>query len=491
MAATTISAATLLSLSFLVSDQHPVGVVVAGNVCNIHHHEGHSGPGVGLLGVVEYEKTKARGMQIVHTGKGTRHHDIHAWRGLSSSRIITAIPRGGGWNKGREKSVPGVKDAKEIDIANSSDGNDKDDNDNDDGSGAPEVFSSPFLDSFQQEVHEIIGEYRSDVRRIFQDLKDDILQSREETAAAKRIDDQQPQECSIPPAADKAKTKSNKKKRRKRKNRNRGRPMSKTSLPLEPRDDDDDDDDDVVDDGLKGSTPKKDSKTGELVRDVPRSPLNNGDDLVVGDSDQDEHDVLEKFLLNQKETDRPSAGVRKNKDDSAFEKSSKMDGFDDKLNIDDDDDDGGWGAINQEPSAIVKTPINLWNTMVEHEAAEATTLTGGYQVKTNEQDEEKKGTAQAGTKIKQKQKIGVQRKLAERSLEERQRRRRQDKLEVEEDDDDEYYSRPLGSSSLSRRQGARISRVRKTLVVSFALGGLFLLFGLVFKILSIALGFNA
>jgi hypothetical protein len=46
-------------------------------------------------------------------------------------------------------------------------------------SSSSSILSSPFLDSFQEQVHEIVSEYRSEVRSTFQELAHDMLYHRE------------------------------------------------------------------------------------------------------------------------------------------------------------------------------------------------------------------------------------------------------------------------------------------------------------------------
>jgi hypothetical protein len=48
-----------------------------------------------------------------------------------------------------------------------------------DTSSSSSILSSPFLDSFQEQVHEIVSEYRSEVRSTFQELAHDMLYHRE------------------------------------------------------------------------------------------------------------------------------------------------------------------------------------------------------------------------------------------------------------------------------------------------------------------------
>jgi hypothetical protein len=69
----------------------------------------------------------------------------------------------------------------EADDSSEGDSEDADDED---------IFSSPFLDSFQEEVHEIVQDYRSQVRETFSGLKEEILRERErqfELAEASKV----------------------------------------------------------------------------------------------------------------------------------------------------------------------------------------------------------------------------------------------------------------------------------------------------------------
>ena len=114
------------------------------------------------------------------------------------------------------------------------------------------LLDSPFLHSFQREIHSIVRDYRQEVSETFQHLKEDIIYSRD------RIDSETP----------------------KRRTSRRRSPSSRGNAPRE----------------AERTTKKSKPRNRVVPKPVDlEEDSNDSDDFVVGNSDEDNDDVLMKL----------------------------------------------------------------------------------------------------------------------------------------------------------------------------------------------------
>jgi hypothetical protein len=132
-----------------------------------------------------------------------------------------------------------------------------------------EIFSSPFLDSFQEEVHEIVQDYRSQVSQTFQSLKEEILREREQQREAA-------QAAVRPSKVRKAKP---------------APPMSADSSDTE-----EEEEEDEVAYVPPSSRRKRREQAPVLTSDAE-------DELIVGDTDEEDAYVLERLFGRQQQDD--------------------------------------------------------------------------------------------------------------------------------------------------------------------------------------------